>query len=58
MIDGNRVRRREVKIGIRGTRAVEIVSGLTDGERVASPASTDLTDGTRVRITETPASGS
>jgi membrane fusion protein (multidrug efflux system) len=58
LIDGNRVRRREVKIGIRGTRAVEILSGLADGERIASPTSTDLQDGARVGILETPASGS
>jgi RND family efflux transporter MFP subunit len=58
VIDGNRVRRRTVKIGIRGTRAVEILSGLSDGERIASPASTDLTDGARVRVVEPPASGS
>ena len=47
VIDGDRVRRREVKIGIRGTRAVEVLSGLTEGDRVASPAATDLKDGAR-----------
>ncbi len=51
VIDGGRVRRREVTVGIRGTRAVEVLSGLQDGERVASPAATDLTDGARVRVT-------
>jgi RND family efflux transporter MFP subunit len=50
-VDGNHVRKREVKIGIRGTRAVEVLSGLKDGERVASPAATDLKDGVRVRVT-------
>lgn len=58
VIDDSRVRRREVKTDIRGTRAVEIVSRLKDGERVASPASTDLTDGMRVRIVTPRASGS
>jgi RND family efflux transporter MFP subunit len=53
VIDESRVRRREVKPGIRGTRAVEILSGLKEGERVASPASTELTDGSRVRIVAT-----
>ena len=57
VIDGTRVHRREVKTGIRGTRAVEIVFGLFEGERVASPASTDLADGSRVRVTNAPASG-
>ena len=50
VIDGDRVRKREVKIGIRGTRKVEVLSGLKDGERVASPAPTDLKDGARVRV--------
>lgn len=49
VIDGNRVRRREVTVGIRGTRAVEILTGLQDGDRVASPAATDLRDGAYVR---------
>jgi RND family efflux transporter MFP subunit len=50
VIDGNRVQRRQVAVGIRGTRAVEIVSGLKDGERVASPAPAGLADGHRVRV--------
>ena len=50
VLDGAHVRKREVKIGIRGTRQVEVLSGLTDGERVASPAATDLKDGARVRV--------
>lgn len=50
VIDGNHVHRREVKIGIRGRREVEVVAGLADGERVASPAATDLKDGARVRV--------
>ena len=52
VIEGAHVRRREVKIGIRGTRNVEILSGLTEGERVASSAATDLKDGSRVRVHE------
>ena len=50
VIDGSRARKREVKIGIRGTRMVEVLSGLKEGERVASPAATDLKDGAQVRI--------
>ena len=53
VLDGAHVRKREVKIGIRGTREVEVLSGLADGERVASPAATDLKDGVRVRVVET-----
>jgi len=50
VLDGARARKREVKIGIRGTRSVEVLSGLADGERVASPAATELSDGARVRV--------
>jgi RND family efflux transporter MFP subunit len=52
-LDGAHVRKREVKIGIRGTREVEVLSGLSEGERVASPAATDLKDGARVRVVDT-----
>ena len=50
VIDGTRTHKRDVTAGIRGTRTAEILSGLSEGERVASPAATDLTDGARVRI--------
>jgi RND family efflux transporter MFP subunit len=52
VIDGNHVRRREVEVGIRGTRAVEILKGLTEADRIASPVSDALADGRRVRIVE------
>jgi len=50
LIQGNVVHKREVEIGIRGTRAVEVLSGLKESNRVASPAGTDLADGRRVRV--------
>ena len=50
VIDGNRLRRRQVVVGIRGTRAVEVASGLKEGERVASPAPTGGSDGQRVHL--------
>lgn len=50
VLDGGRARKREVTIGIRGTRSVEVLTGLADGERVASPAATELKDGARVRV--------
>jgi RND family efflux transporter MFP subunit len=50
VIDGTRTHKRDVTAGIRGTRTAEILSGLSEGERVASPAATDLRDGARVRI--------
>jgi RND family efflux transporter MFP subunit len=49
VIAGDRAHRRQVEIGIRGTRSVEVVSGLSEGERVASPAPAALADGVRVR---------
>jgi len=51
VLDGSTARKREVTVGIRGTRSVEILSGLKDGEPVASPAATDLADGAHVRVT-------
>jgi RND family efflux transporter MFP subunit len=50
VINGNRVHRRAVTVGIKGARMTEIVSDLKEGERVASPASPSLKDGARVRI--------
>ena len=52
IVDGVRARKRAVTIGIRGTRAVEILDGLKDGERVVSPAPADLKDGARLRVME------
>jgi RND family efflux transporter MFP subunit len=52
VIDGGRVRRRNIAIGIRGTRAVEVLTGLSEGDRVAVPFSADLADGKLVRVVE------
>lgn len=48
VIEGNRVRKRTIETGIRGARAVEVLSGLSESDRVALPA-TGLADGERVR---------
>lgn len=56
VIEDDRLQKRSVKIGIRGTRQTEILSGLNDGERVASPATTELKNGGRVRAVEPAAS--
>ena len=50
-IRGSRVYRIPVKTGIRGARMVEILAGLDTDNEIASPASADLKDGTRVRVT-------
>lgn len=55
-LDGRRLRRTQLELGLRGTRMVEVLAGLKDGDLVASPASTALRDGERVRILgDTPA---
>ena len=50
VVQGSRVRKQEVQIGIRGAREVEVLAGVKEGERVASPAPTGLGDGARVWI--------
>jgi RND family efflux transporter MFP subunit len=50
VIDGSHAHKRAVKVGIRGTRMVEVLAGLKDGERVTSPAPIGLADGARVRV--------
>lgn len=54
VLDGSHVRKRAVQIGIRGTRQVEVLSGLKEGETVASPAPTGLADGAHVRVVAVP----
>jgi RND family efflux transporter MFP subunit len=50
VLNGDRVHKREVKVGIRGARSVEILSGLNEGDRVVAPASAGLADGVAVRV--------
>jgi membrane fusion protein (multidrug efflux system) len=54
VVADKQVFKRDVSIGIRGTRAIEIVSGLQEGELVASPAGAELTDGRSVRVKARP----
>lgn len=49
VVTGGRAVRRKVEIGIRGTRMVEVLSGVTNEDRVVSPARPELKDGARVR---------
>jgi RND family efflux transporter MFP subunit len=50
-----RAHQREITAGIRGARAVEVLSGLQPGEAVISPLVEGVTDGTRVRASPKPA---
>ena len=44
-IENDRARLRKVEIGIRGTGFVEILEGASEGELVASPATTNIKNG-------------
>jgi len=49
VVANGRAQKRDLQIGIRGTRQVEVLAGLKDGETIVSPAPTDLKDGARIR---------
>lgn len=48
IVDNDRVERVPVRVGIRGSRNVEIIGDVSRGMAVLSPARPDLADGTRV----------
>jgi hypothetical protein len=48
-VNNGRIERVPVKIGIRGSRNVEVIGDVSRGMAVLSPARPDLADGTRVR---------
>lgn len=50
VVADGRLARRRIETGIRGTRYIEIPSGLSEGQRVASPAPTGLREGVRVSV--------
>ncbi|MET0676530.1 MAG: efflux RND transporter periplasmic adaptor subunit [Bradyrhizobium sp.] len=49
-VDDGRIVRMPVKVGIRGSRNVEIIGDVSRGTPVLSPGRIDLADGARVRI--------
>lgn len=49
VIEDSRARMRKVSIGIRGNGFVEVIEGVRAGELVASPATANIRDGSRVR---------
>ena len=51
-IDRDKARRRAIAIGLRGPRMIEVLSGLSAGERVVVPFPGNLRDGARVRAVE------
>jgi RND family efflux transporter MFP subunit len=54
-VDDGRISRVPVTVGVRGSRNVEIIGDVLKGTHVLSPARTDLADGARVRIDDSPA---
>jgi RND family efflux transporter MFP subunit len=49
IVSDGRIARIPVKVGIRGSRNVEVIGDVAKGTAVLSPARTDLAEGTRVR---------
>jgi multidrug efflux pump subunit AcrA (membrane-fusion protein) len=49
VVNDGRIARVPVRVGIRGSRNVEIIGDVSKGTAVLSPARTDLAEGTRVR---------
>ena len=58
VIDGNRLQARQVEVGIRGARSVEIISGLSEGDRIVAQPADSLRDGQRVHAVERKREGS
>jgi membrane fusion protein, multidrug efflux system len=51
VVDGaGHAHRRELEIGIRGTREIEVLSGIDEGDRVIAPFPNDLRDGAPVKL--------
>jgi RND family efflux transporter MFP subunit len=53
VLDGERLRRREVVLGMADPTSYEVVSGLGEDDQVALSSNLDLRDGTVVRTSET-----
>jgi HlyD family secretion protein len=52
LFDGNRVRRRDISVGVASTSNYEVLSGLSVGDRIADPVDQELKNGMEVRPRE------
>jgi len=52
VVENGKARLREIKAGVRGTAAVEVLSGLDEAARIISPYPADLPTGARVTISQ------
>ena len=52
VLEGEKVHRREIEVGIASDRKYEVVSGLALGDKIALPGEVELKDGMEVRPTE------
>ena len=50
LVDGNRLRKREIKVGISNDTQFEIVDGVNENDTVALPGESPLKDGLVVRV--------
>lgn len=48
VVNGDTVETRQIKIGLRGSREIEVLSGLNEGDQVVSRAGTFVRDGDKV----------
>ena len=49
IFDGNKVRRRDISVGVASTSNYEVLSGLAVGDRIAEPVDQELRNGMEVR---------
>ena len=52
VVNNGRIERLPVRLGVRGSRTIEIIGDVTRGMAVLSPARADLADGTLVAVTK------
>jgi RND family efflux transporter MFP subunit len=53
VVNNGRIQRLAVRLGVRGSRTIEIIGDVTHGIAVLSPARPDLADGTLVQVNKT-----